>query len=131
MVSLKRRKRFLLLKGVNKPLLQLLYNYCIKCPYIYVYSRVEWYWTFSKMGTRLPIRYIFIRPIQKNWGIWPRAQQSFHFKKIIGTLKMNTLFKICKYLPLHYFKDKFWIWALNLAKLGECPYFFFSKITPP
>ena len=47
---------------------------------------------FSKMGTLLPIGYIFMSSITKSLKILPRAaheRQSFHFQKITETFKMN------------------------------------------
>ena len=58
-------------------------------------SRVEWFRTFFlflKTGTMLRFQYTFMSPIPKNRRIWPCAQQSFHFKKITGTLTINIYF---------------------------------------
>ena len=72
------------------PLLQV---FCHGCKFLKERSLWSWgtvHWTafrFLKMGTMLPVRYIFISPIPKNRLILPRARQSFHFQKIQGPWK--------------------------------------------
>ena len=62
---------------------------------------------FFKMGILLLISYIFMSLMQKNRQILPHAGaahawQSFHLKKkITGTLRMNTFWKVCRNLLLH------------------------------
>ena len=65
---------------------------------------------FRKQPPMLMIRHIFMSPIPKNRWIWRQARaanarQSFHFKKITGTPRMNIFFKSLQ-LPSFYFKEQ-------------------------
>ena len=50
------------------------------------WNDIELFVRFSKTGTMLPFRFIFLSPIPKNRRILPSAaRQSFHFQKITVT----------------------------------------------
>ena len=64
---------------------------------------------FSKMGTLLPIGYIFMSSITKSLKILPRAaheRQSFYFQKITETFKMNFIVENLQYISSFYFKEQ-------------------------
>ena len=73
---------------------------------------------FSKTGTLLPIRYIFMSQIPKNWRIWPRARQCFQlkfFKKI--SFNFQLLVNPEKKFPAGADLKKFQIFLLLLLPL--------------
>ena len=68
-------------------------------------------------NTFLLIRYIFMSSIPKNWQFWPgtrgsQARQSFNFKRITGSLKINIfIWKLAQTFLIHQrkiYKNKIW-----------------------
>ena len=94
----------------------------LRVPTSSVCSRVEWCRTFlrfSKTGTMLLIRYIFMIP--KNRRIWPCVRQSLNFQKITGTLKINIFFLFANTIPSFYFKEQ----SPNIKCIIKIWYLFF------